>query len=220
MMTHLSGFGVVLRPINEEDLSDLLRWRNREDIRSMMKSQSIISMDDHRRWFSSIVQLNNADIDSKAAQHCTSDSIAIQSQYFAICYKAELIGSANITTEALSLSKASEVEPGLYIGHERYRGNILAFAPSLVLNDYCFKELKVKRICATVHANNHQALAYNAKLGYKLSSSDEQDSQKSSHDHVAGSEKHPWIKMTLQEEDYLRATAKIRQFLSRPAKKN
>lgn len=179
MIKHeLSGYGLVLRPIEEKDLAQLLAWRNREDIRSMMKSQNIISMSEHMAWF---IGLANK-------QHV---------QHFAVCYKGTLIGAANIMTDSDSLSLCQHVEPGLYIGDEKYRGNILAFAPSLVLNDYCFDTLNVSSLTATVHHNNSQAISYNEKLGYRIA------------------KRGDWLTMTLNIEDYLEATKMVRRFLSR-----
>lgn len=41
----------ILRPICEEDLSTVLRWRNSDRIRSKMLQQHIITWDEHIRWF-------------------------------------------------------------------------------------------------------------------------------------------------------------------------
>lgn len=40
-----------LRPIREEDLETVLRWRNSERIRSNMYTDHIISQEEHRTWF-------------------------------------------------------------------------------------------------------------------------------------------------------------------------
>ena len=176
----LQGYEIELRPIEESDLTQLLEWRNRHDIRIMMKNQELISFDTHLAWFQSLA-------DKHTQQH------------FAIDYKGQLIGSANISLLATSTEgDEAQFEPGLYIGHDKYKGNIIAFAPSLVLNDYCFTYLSASRLIATVHKQNETAIAYNKKLCYQLY--DEQDE---------------WIKMTLVERDYQQATKVIRGFLSR-----
>jgi RimJ/RimL family protein N-acetyltransferase len=181
ILPHLSGYGVELRPIQEGDLAQLLNWRNREDIRGMMKSQDIISMPEHIAWFKGLV----------TKQHV---------QHFAVCYKGALIGAANIMTESDSLNFCQRIEPGLYIGEEKFRGNILAFAPSLVLNDYCFETLNVSGLIATVNSKNSQAITYNEKLGYQIV------------------ERGEWLSMTLNIDDYLAATKMVRRFLSRGSK--
>jgi RimJ/RimL family protein N-acetyltransferase len=193
----LTAYGIELRPIEEADLSALLAWRNREDIRSMMKSQEVITMENHRKWFSSVVDVSAAD--KNDSENVLGKLNDLSAQHFSICYQSKLIGSANIISRDAPLVQAKIIEPGLYIGDEKYRGNILAFAPSLVLNDYCFAELGVALIEATVHVNNAQAIGYNKKLGYQIAEADS-----------------TWIKMTLDAEQYLDATKQIRAFLSRP----
>lgn len=179
----LSGYGITLRPIHEDDLEQLLSWRNRHDIRIMMKNQEPISLAQHRAWHHSI--------SSKPEQ-----------QHFAIEYKGVLIGSANIRLLQMKDAKQTHFEPGLYIGHEEYKSNILAFAPSLVLNDYCFGFLSASKLKATVHKSNQAAIAYNTKLGYRLSS-------------LSYSEQDEWLTMLLNYDDYQHATKVIRGFLSR-----
>ncbi|GBL04610.1 GNAT family N-acetyltransferase [Glaciecola sp. KUL10] len=184
-LNRLSGYGIELRPIEESDLEQLLEWRNRHDIRIMMKNQGLISFDSHVAWFKAL--------GTKSTQ-----------QHFAIDYKSTLIGSANVSLiESTSDSTQMQFEPGLYIGHEGYKGNIVAFAPSLVLNDYCFDYLGAKRLVATVLLQNKAAIAYNTKLGYQAMSEQCTEGEKE------------WLIMGLQKQEYQHATKMIRGFLSR-----
>ena len=210
MQHRLSGYGVELRSVAQSDIETLRQWRNREDIRSMMKSTSYITEQQQQAWFESL----------EDATHV---------RHFVIRYKGEDIGSATLTGLSFvsgftdDLENAEEIEPGLYIGHENYRNNILAFAPSLVICDYCFDELQVKKLTATVNASNKQALSYNQKLGYieesrfftELSDEDEGDDSGTSSDGENSATKQEWVSMTLQRKDYVEATKQMRDFLSR-----
>jgi RimJ/RimL family protein N-acetyltransferase len=188
LQTRLKGYGVALRKIEEDDLEQLLSWRNRPDIRTMMRSSEVISKASHHRWFNGL-------------------SLQANVRHFSICYKDKLIGSANLVTESATLFEATKVIPGLYIGDMQYRGNILAFAPSLVLNDYCFETLGVGTMVATVHHENAAAIAYNTKLGYKINSTRQ--------DKINPEEAECWIDMTLIKENYQPATVMVKRFLSR-----
>ena len=147
----LSGYQVVMRPVERDDLEMLRTWRNSQNVRQFMLSHSAISAEQQNAWFSKI----------------NRDSSQL---HFVICYKGTIIGSANIKTHdnAGDINNSQVLEPGLYIGDERYRNNILAFAPTLLVNDYCFDFLHCTKLVAVVKADNKAALNYNAKLGYKI----------------------------------------------------
>lgn len=210
MQYRLMGYGVELRTVEQDDIELLRNWRNREDIRSMMKSTSYITKEQQQAWFESLEEATHV-------------------RHFLISYKGQNIGSATLTGVKFvagftdDLENASEIEPGLYIGEEKFRNNILAFAPSLVACDYCFDELQVKKLIATVNRENKQALAYNNKLGYKeesrffsdLPSKGEAVDTHSDNHSLANESQQEWIKMTLNYDDYIAATKQVRNLLSR-----
>ena len=203
LMQHkLSGYGVELRAVVQDDIETLRQWRNRDDIRSMMKSTSYISKEQQQAWFNSLEDGTNI-------------------RHFLITYKGEGVGSATLKGLKFvsgftdDLENAKEIEPGLYIGHENYRNNILAFAPSLVMCDYCFDELQVERLIATVNVNNAQALSYNEKLGYKENFRFFTDASEPDVDSSEKSNKQEWVSLSLLRKDYIEATKQVRNFLSR-----
>lgn len=152
----LSGYQVVMRPIEEDDLETLRCWRNDEGVSQFMVSQSLISVEQQQAWFKKILRDNSQ-------------------MHFAITYKDKIIGSANIKCASINgdIKDSLILEPGLYIGDEKYRNNIIAFSPTLLLNDYCFDFLKCTKLVAIVKADNKAALNYNAKLGYQVVKQDE-----------------------------------------------
>lgn len=176
----LTGYQVELRTVNAEDLDMLRAWRNDPAISQFMLSQETISKEQQRAWFHKI-------------QRDPSQ------RHFIILYKSCPIGSANIKTRGIgkSLNEATTIEPGLYIADERYRQNMLAFAPTLLLNDYCFEVLGARKLKAVVRKENDAAIKYNQKLGYKTESSGE------------------LIEVSLNLEDYQSHSKLIKSLLSR-----
>ena len=175
----LSGYNVVLRDISQSDLEQLRDWRNDPDIARQMISQDEITAEQQQAWFMKIQR-------DPGQQH------------WMIEYKGEPIGSANIKAlYARDLADASSIEPGLYIGEARFRGNLIAFAPTLLLNDYCFEVLGAKQLRAVVKRSNQAALKYNEKLGYKL----QKDAE--------------LCELTLTASDYQQATGMLKNLLSR-----
>lgn len=197
MKSSLTGYGVQLVPVEEQHLPTLRHWRNDPAISQYMVSQKLISEQDQLNWFQHISQLDSQ-------------------QHFVICYRQQPIGAANIKEQQQQpISKQEipdkheapkkdiaadtrQIEPGIYLGEEKFRNNIMAFAPSLLLLDYCFDDLKVSQLYAQVHEQNSAALNYNKKLGYREVSTDGL-----------------WIKIQLSPADYQEATTSIKQFLSR-----
>lgn len=145
----LSGYQVVMRPIKQDDLELLRNWRNDEGVSQFMVSQSTITQEQQQAWYNKILR----------------DTTQM---HFVICYKDNVIGSANLKSKSINtdVKDSDVIEPGLYIGDARYRNNVIAFSPTLLLNDYCFDVLKCTKLVAIVKANNEAALNYNAKLGY------------------------------------------------------
>lgn len=181
--TRLSGYQVELSQVTQADIEQVRQWRNDPAIAQYMLSQEQISVEQQQAWFNKI----NGDN---------------RQQHFIIRYKGEAIGVANIRAyyQGENLLNARLIEPGLYIASSRYRGNILAFSPALLLNDYCFNILGVPQLLAMVKASNQAALNYNAKLGYKILNSGE------------------LIEIRLNKHDYQQASASLQALLNRPVR--
>jgi RimJ/RimL family protein N-acetyltransferase len=43
--------GLLLRPLNKQDLDDTLNWRNRDGVRQCFFYDKLISIDEHHRWY-------------------------------------------------------------------------------------------------------------------------------------------------------------------------
>lgn len=180
----LSGYQVTLRSIGVDDLELLRKWRNSEPVKRHMLTMDEISNEQQRAWFQYITRAKNQ-------------------LHFVIEYGNKPIGSCNIKCRGPSadIKESDYYELGLYIGDQQYAGNLIAFAPTLVMNDYCFKQLSAKALHAVVKSENTAALRYNEKLGYTVERSG------------------PLYELVLTQDRYEDATAVIKQLLSRPKRK-
>jgi len=181
----LNGYQVTLRDIVREDLEMIRRWRNDPATSQYMLSQDAISPGQQQAWF----------------EHIQWDP---GQRHWLILYRDKPIGVANIRVfdEGETLERPTRVEPALYIADLRYRGNILAFAPTLVVNDYCFEQLGARELQATVKVSNEAALRYNEKLGYR-----EIERQGD------------LVRIALSPRDYEASAAPIKAFLSRAGRR-
>lgn len=179
----LSGYQVILRPVTQNDLEMLRTWRNDPGVSRFMLSQERITQEQQRAWFKKVSR------DPKQ-------------QHFIISYKDQPIGAANIRVlQGTDLQNATVIEPGLYIYEDKYRANLLTFAPTLLLNDFCFSQLGVKRLRAVVKSDNEAALNYNKKLGYRVV------------------RKGLLVEIELDQLSYEQASKPLKGLLSRPTKR-
>ena len=176
----LSGYQVELLPMTQAHQSQMRSWRNQEEIRQQMVSDEMISEEQQQAWF------KKTRLDPKQL-------------HWVIKFRDQLIGATNVKSleTGKTAEQASLLEPGLYIGEQRYQGNIVAFAPTLAMYDFCFDQLGTKRFRAVVKRSNQNALSYNQKLGYAIVDDEE------------------LMVLELDVESYRQATAPIKQFLSR-----
>ncbi|MCW8090335.1 GNAT family N-acetyltransferase [Alteromonas sp. ASW11-130] len=181
----IKGYQICLRPVVESDLATLQAWRNSDAVRQQMLSTELVSSEQQQAWFNKIQR---------------DDS----QRHWVVEYKDQAIGATNIKARfhGETVEHATVLEPGLYIGHPDYQGNIIAFAPTLALYDYCFSHLSVETFFAVVKAENRAALKYNQQLGYEVIKNAE------------------LIDLNLQKEEFERHTALLRRLLSRPSSKN
>ncbi len=176
----LQGYAVKLVPVGKSNQHLLYAWRNQPEIRQQMVTQSKITQAQHQSWFDALKTKNDQ-------------------QHYVIYYRDNAIGAINIrSSDNKPLKQSINAEVGLYIACEKYRGNIIAFAASLLINDYAFTQLQVKSLASKVRADNIAALKYNQQLGYELSP-----------------EKQGFIEIKLNAINYEKHSKPLKNFLSR-----
>ncbi|WP_158541206.1 GNAT family N-acetyltransferase [Marinomonas piezotolerans] len=137
-------YQVEFRTVEQDDIEQLRQWRNSDDIRLMMVDQSEISVEQQKEWFEHLhTQINR--------------------YHFALWFRDQLIGYANA-----SLDEPYSASTGLYIGHEKYRGSMLAICVGVGLSEWCFELLSISNIKAQVAPHNQAALRFNESLGYRV----------------------------------------------------
>ena len=145
----ISAFNVQLKPLQQDDLAQVLIWRNSPEVSSQMLDQTQISPEQQQSWFERI----------------SSDRRQMQ---FVIYYKNQQVGACNLKSPtALAVAECDSLEAGFYLGEAKYRGTILAFFAALALNQYAFDHLGIKLLKAQVKSTNNAALRFNQQLGYQ-----------------------------------------------------
>jgi len=132
-----------LRPIEETDLSMVLRWRNSARIRENMYTDHEISMDEHRAWF---------------------DRLRKESEplFLIFEFRGKPIGVVHVTQIDRHNNRSYW---GFYIGDpEATRGSGTALG-YFGLN-YIFEVLKIRKLCAEAFAFNSASLKFHKRLGF------------------------------------------------------
>lgn len=142
----MKGFGLELKPLSESTLEQVRQWRNDGQTNRYMEFRSEISMEDQKKWFSSI---QNA-------------------HYFIIYSDAVPVGLIDLKKID---SDRKTAESGLLIGNKDFIGTGIALGASILLLDFAFNQLGLETVTAKINKKNSEAEKYNQLLGFELNQS-------------------------------------------------
>lgn len=142
-------YGVELCPIAPWDLPALRRWRNQDEVRMQMVSQTRISPRQQCQWFT-------ATRERRDQQHWVLWCKGVRTGY--VNLKGD--GQGELYGQAIA-------DAGLYLGNSTVRHPMLAVAAALSQLDQGFDELNIGCIRTLVREHNRSALRLNEQLGYR-----------------------------------------------------
>ena len=135
----------LLRPMEENDLVQILNWRNSERIREVMFSDHIITWEEHLRWSKNIFS-GNANV-----------------KVFIFEFKNRPLGSVSLNNIDLYNKRCNW---GFYIGDEDApKGSGLAMG--FLALEYVFEKMHFNILCSEVLASNIISQKYHLKLGFR-----------------------------------------------------
>jgi RimJ/RimL family protein N-acetyltransferase len=177
----LSAYGVALQRLTIDDIELVRQWRNHPEVARYMLSAEYISPEQQSAWFARTDQ-------------------AVDRAYYLVRYNGQPTAFASVTsTDGTALADSDALEAAIYLAPDsRCRGNVLAFAPALALNDACFDRLDCGCLIARVKQDNEAALRFNSQMGYQETGRDQ-----------------GLVFMQLIKTRYDAATAQLKKLLSR-----
>ena len=132
-----------MRPIEEEDLPQILEWRNSDKIHSKMLTNHKITWGEHYQWFKRI------------------EKYPIK-RYFVFEHKSKPIGY-------IAYNDFNEEEksctPGMYIGNAKAAPGDAGFVLSYIIGKYAFEKMGMLKLKSEILASNKNALALNKFFG-------------------------------------------------------
>jgi RimJ/RimL family protein N-acetyltransferase len=136
-------YGIELHRLTHEDIEMIRQARNRDDIRSKMLDQRLISPEQQEQWFKSIDNRFN--------------------YYFIIHYQGKKIGmihGKNVDYQA------HETEGGTMIWETDLLLTSIPARASILMMEASFSLILMDRVFAHTRPDNPKAMQYNAMLGY------------------------------------------------------
>jgi RimJ/RimL family protein N-acetyltransferase len=149
LIVFLKGRKIFLRPILKEDLPRFVRWMNdRETAKYLLVFLPMMEADEEE-WFDKIHKNKDHEI-----------VLAI-----ALIDSGEIIGSMGLHN--ISWKDGTAIT-GTIIGEEKYRNKGYGTEAKMLLLNYAFNTLNLRKICSSVKAFNGRSKKYNEKCGYTV----------------------------------------------------
>ena len=144
-MPIMEGQDIYLRPMDEGDTEDIIRWRNSEFVRRNFIYQQPFTREGHENWIKTMISTG------KAVQ-------------FIICTKAgKAVGSVYLRDIDRTHQKA---EYGIFIGEKEALGCGYGTQAARLMISYAFHQLGLHKLMLRVLAENRQACRSYEKAGF------------------------------------------------------
>lgn len=140
---------VYLRPIEKTDVPLLTRWINDPDVRQYLKAFLPNQNSEEEKW-----------VDELATRK-TTDVVLM------ICLTEDDRPIGTMGIHRISW-KDRTATTGALIGEKELWGKGYGSEAKMVLLDYAFNTLNLRKICSTANATNPRSIAYSQKCGYKV----------------------------------------------------
>jgi RimJ/RimL family protein N-acetyltransferase len=137
---------VILRPPLREDVPLLVRWMNDPEVTQYLGAHTPMLEADEEEWFEKLPKRKSSDI------------------ILTIVVDGKAIGIMGLHDISW---KNRTAETGTFIGEKEYWGQGYGSEAKMLLLDYAFNALGLRKICSSVFAYNERSLKYSLKCGYK-----------------------------------------------------
>lgn len=131
-----------LRAMCDDDVDQVLAWRNHPDVRRYMYTQHEIKKSEHIAWYERTKQ---------------------QKHKHLLIYEKDLlpVGFVNITVVNESARRA---DWGFYLAPDAVKGAGQELGRSAI--EYAFKEVNIHKLCGEALAFNERSIAFHLRLGF------------------------------------------------------
>ncbi|WP_242655192.1 UDP-4-amino-4,6-dideoxy-N-acetyl-beta-L-altrosamine N-acetyltransferase [Clostridium cellulovorans] len=135
-----------MREINKDDTTNIIEWRNSNEVRKFFIDQQLLTEEIHMSWLKSNVETGRA-------------------KQFIIVLKEEELPIGSVFLKDIDL-KNSKAEFGIFIGEEFGRGKGHGREALKIIVDYGFKVMKLNKIFLRVLEENKAAIKCYQSAGF------------------------------------------------------
>jgi RimJ/RimL family protein N-acetyltransferase len=143
----LKGRGVNLRPVMKTDLPLVTRWINDPEVRYFLSNVVPQSLEDEEAWLAGLGKKKDSEV-----------VFIIEKS------EGQPIG-------VMGLHKIHRIDrtatTGSFIGEKEYWGQGLGSEAKLLLLEYAFNTLNLRKICSGAFAFNERSIRYSLRCGYR-----------------------------------------------------
>jgi UDP-4-amino-4,6-dideoxy-N-acetyl-beta-L-altrosamine N-acetyltransferase len=132
----------LVRKMKEQDLNQVLQWRNHIDVRRFMFNQKKITFEEHCSWF---------------------ERVSLDSRRHQLIFEINNVPSGSINFGLHDT--ASVADWGFYLAPDATRG--AGRQLGLVALNYAFGKLGLHKVCGEALAFNDRSITFHLSLGFK-----------------------------------------------------
>lgn len=140
------GGGVELRPLLEEDVTLLLRWINDPEVNMYLQVYLPMMEADEREWIQNLHKQKAENI------------------VFMIVTGGKPIGTMGLHGIDYRNRRATT---GTLIGEKEYWGKGHGTKAKMLLLEYAFNTLNLRKVCSNAYAFNERSIRYSKRCGYR-----------------------------------------------------
>ena len=145
----LRGKRVNLRPPTKADIPYFLRWMNSEEVRQYVTSFLPVMEADEDEWLERVRKNKENDVVLVIVDQKTSKPIGVMG-----IHRINWVSRVATT--------------GAIIGEKTYWGKGYGSEAKMLLLQYAFETLNLRKICSLVFGFNERSVAYSKKCGYRV----------------------------------------------------
>lgn len=142
-----AGTKGILRPLIESDVPFLMQWMNDLDVTQFLRTILPVSLQSEMEWFEKVSKQSSDSVTLAMVDKKTKALIGV-------------ISLGNID------HRQGTATTGTSIGNKKYWGKGYGTEAKMLLLEYAFRELNLRKIYSDVIGYNERSLAYAKKCGY------------------------------------------------------
>ena len=138
---------IELRELEERDTANIVRWRNDDEVRRNLFTQTLLTEEQHLRYFHTVVQ----------SGRCR--------QYIIILKDTSPVDIGTVFLKNID-AELNQAEFGIFIGEPQGRGKRISFPATNATLQIAFESMGLRRVYLSVVGDNIPAIKTYLRIGF------------------------------------------------------